>query len=58
MKPVILLGAGYRHMDKSRYADILNKYPVLTTWAAIDAVPEKHPTYCGRPGTMGRTAMY
>jgi len=52
MKPVILIGQGARHMTELLNLDI----PVLTTWMAIDIMPEDHPAFCGRPGIFGQRA--
>jgi acetolactate synthase I/II/III large subunit len=55
-KPVILLGNGARHNPALiDYLCSLN-IPVLTTWMAADLIPETHPAYCGRPGTIGQRA--
>jgi acetolactate synthase-1/2/3 large subunit len=53
-KPVILIGAGC----PQSLADKLSRLgiPVLTTWQAIDRVPETSPVFCGRPGMIGQRA--
>jgi acetolactate synthase I/II/III large subunit len=58
-RPVVLVGNGVRH------AGVINKFlvwaekagiPILTTWKALDMVPETHPLYIGRPGAVGQRA--
>jgi acetolactate synthase-1/2/3 large subunit len=56
-RPVVLVGNGVR-LDgalESFYAllDVL-KVPVLTTWKAIDFLPDDHPLFAGRPGAIGQ----
>ncbi|MCX7661460.1 MAG: thiamine pyrophosphate-binding protein, partial [Candidatus Omnitrophica bacterium] len=54
-RPVILAGNGIRLAsaleDFLKLIDYLN-IPVLTTWRAIDFLPEKHPLFFGRPGSI------
>ncbi len=56
-RPVILVGNGVRLGQAinrfRRLIDLLN-LPVLTTWKAIDFLPESHPLYAGRPGAVGQ----
>jgi acetolactate synthase-1/2/3 large subunit len=56
-RPVILAGFGIKlcRSEKSflELADLL-QIPVLTAWKAMDLLPENHPLYFGRPGTMGQ----
>lgn len=56
-RPVILAGNGIRLAgalkEFYKLIDIL-KVPVLTTWKAIDILPETHPFYAGRPGAIGQ----
>ena len=58
-RPVVLAGNGIRlsgALDAFReLIDVLG-IPVLTTWKAIDFVPEDHPLYIGRPGSVGQRA--
>jgi acetolactate synthase-1/2/3 large subunit len=58
-RPVIMPGSGVR------LAGALNIFhrliarlgvPVTPTWTAIDALPNDHPLYAGRPGTLGDRA--
>ena len=51
--PAILVGAGSRNS----FSEILSfaehfRIPILTTWSAIDLLPDDHPLYCGRPGSI------
>jgi len=54
-RPVILAGNGIRLAKAApeflKLMDIL-KIPVLTTWKAVDFLPEDHPLYFGRPGSV------
>ncbi len=56
-RPVILAGNGIRlakaQEEFLRLIEIL-KIPVLTTWKAIDFIPESHALYAGRPGSIGQ----
>ena len=58
-RPVILAGTGIR---LSGSTDIFNKVvdalqiPVTTAWNAHDLIPDDHPLYAGRPGTIGTRA--
>jgi acetolactate synthase-1/2/3 large subunit len=56
-RPVLLLGNGVRlaraQEEFRRLAEILD-VPVLTTWKALDMLPEEHPLYVGRPGSIGQ----
>ncbi len=55
-RPVIFAGGGIRlsgqHDSFVHLADRLG-IPVVTGWNAHDALPSGHPTYVGRPGTLG-----
>jgi acetolactate synthase-1/2/3 large subunit len=55
-RPVILAGAGVRlsgqHHEFLRFAERIGA-PVVTGWNAHDAIPNCHPLYVGRPGTVG-----
>jgi len=56
-RPVVLAGNGIRlsHALDDFYAMIkLLQSPVLTTWKAIDFLPEDHPLFAGRPGAIGQ----
>lgn len=56
-RPVILAGYGIKltNAQKNFYKLIKKSgIPVLTTWKAIDILPEDHPLYCGRPGAVGQ----
>jgi acetolactate synthase-1/2/3 large subunit len=56
-RPAILVGNGVRLAGAVKeflhLIDIL-KIPVLTTWKAIDLLPESHSVYVGRPGAVGQ----
>ena len=58
-RPVILAGHGVRAANAVQeflaFIEHLN-IPVLTTWKAIDLLPDDHPLYCGRPGSIGQRA--
>lgn len=55
-RPVILAGGGIRtghaHELFLQAIDRLN-IPVVTAWNAHDVLPDEHPLFCGRPGTIG-----
>jgi acetolactate synthase-1/2/3 large subunit len=53
-KPVILIGAGCPQSLADKLCTL--GIPVLTTWQAIDRVPEDSPVFCGRPGVVGQRA--
>jgi len=56
-RPVLLAGNGIRlaggEREFKRLIELL-RIPVLTTWKAIDFLPESHPLYAGRPGAVGQ----
>ncbi len=58
-RPVVLVGNGVRHAGA---VDVFLKWaeaagiPVLTTWKALDFLPDAHPLYVGRPGAVGHRA--
>lgn len=58
-RPIVLVGNGVRH---SGAVDLFLKWaesieiPILTTWKALDFLPEDHPLYVGRPGAVGQRA--
>lgn len=56
-RPVILLGNGVRLAGcVDAFHELIDKLriPVLTTWKASDLIPENHPLYCGKPGSIGQ----
>ncbi len=56
-RPVILVGNGVRlanAIDDFLKAAELLQIPVLTTWKAMDFMPEEHPLFAGRPGASGQ----
>jgi acetolactate synthase-1/2/3 large subunit len=56
-RPAILVGNGVRLADATdsflELIDVLQA-PVLTTWKALDLLPENHGLYAGRPGSVGQ----
>ena len=56
-RPVILVGNGVRLAkaidDFLEVVEALS-VPVLTTWKAIDFLPDEHPLFAGRPGASGQ----
>jgi acetolactate synthase-1/2/3 large subunit len=58
-RPVVLVGNGVRLAGA---VDVFLKWieqariPVLTTWKALDFLPDGHPLYVGRPGAVGQRA--
>lgn len=58
-RPVILAGNGIKISHAERlFLTIVNqlKIPVLTTWKAMDILPESHKYFFGRPGSIGQRA--
>ncbi|MDP2923375.1 MAG: thiamine pyrophosphate-binding protein [Candidatus Omnitrophota bacterium] len=56
-RPVILAGNGIRLSGALKdFFDLIEhlKIPVLTTWKAIDFLPEDHELFFGRPGSIGQ----
>lgn len=55
-RPVVLAGAGVRlsgqHEEFLRFVEHYG-IPVVTGWNAHDAIPNSHPLYVGRPGSVG-----
>lgn len=55
-RPVVLVGGGVRlsgaHADFLHLVDRLG-IPVVTAWNAHDVLPNEHPLFAGRPGTIG-----
>lgn len=58
-RPVVLVGNGVRHAGAVevflQWAERTG-IPVLTTWKALDFLPEDHPLLVGRPGAVGQRA--
>ena len=55
-RPLVLAGAGVRLSDtQERFLAFVERFgiPVVTGWNAHDAIPNDHPLYVGRPGTVG-----
>lgn len=58
-RPVILIGNGIRLAGAQKeLMSLINnlKIPILTTWGAIDLIPEDFDLYVGRPGIVGQRA--
>lgn len=56
-RPVILVGNGVRLSGAlPEFLELIEalKIPVLTTWKALDFLPEDHPLFAGRPGAVGQ----
>ena len=58
-RPVIYAGSGLR--SSGHYADFMDLLdrlgvPVVTAWNNNDLVPDAHPCYAGRPGSVGNRA--
>jgi thiamine pyrophosphate-dependent acetolactate synthase large subunit-like protein len=56
-RPVLYVGNGVRTggvAPQLRELIDLLQVPVLTTWKAADLIPEDHPCYIGRPGSIGQ----
>lgn len=58
-RPVVLAGNGIRHAGAIEpflaWAESVG-IPILTTWKALDFLPDDHPLYVGRPGAVGQRA--
>ena len=55
-RPVIFAGTGIRLSGGHReFMDCIEalRIPVVTAWNAHDVLPDEHPLFCGRPGTVG-----
>jgi acetolactate synthase-1/2/3 large subunit len=58
-RPVVLVGNGVRHAGAiPKFLEWVESVgiPVLTTWKALDFIPDDHPLYVGRPGAVGQRA--
>jgi acetolactate synthase-1/2/3 large subunit len=55
-RPVLFLGNGARAATGGALEELITRIgaPVLTTWKAMDLLPESHPLYAGRPGAIGQ----
>jgi acetolactate synthase-1/2/3 large subunit len=59
VRPVIFAGAGVRISGAyDLFLEVISKMgvPVVTGWNAHDLIPNDHPQYAGRPGTVGDRA--
>jgi acetolactate synthase-1/2/3 large subunit len=58
-RPMVLVGNGVRHAGAIplfvTWVESIG-IPVLTTWKALDFLPDGHPLYAGRPGAVGQRA--
>ena len=58
-RPMVLVGNGVRHAGAIgtfvKWVEAVG-IPVLTTWKALDFLPDGHPLYAGRPGAVGQRA--
>ncbi len=57
-RPIILAGYGCpgclrRKVHSAQFVEAF-QIPVLTTWKAIGLMPEEHPLFVGRPGSIGQ----
>ena len=56
-RPVILVGNGVRTAGAAKaFHQLIEalQVPVLATWKAADLLPDNHPLYAGRPGSIGQ----
>ncbi len=56
-RPIILAGNGIRLAKGiNQFKKLIEKIkiPVLTTWRALDILPQEHQLYIGRPGSVGQ----
>ena len=58
-RPVIYAGTGIRLSSQyARFLDLARRLrvPVVTAWNSNDLLPDDHPAYAGRPGSLGNRA--
>jgi len=58
-RPVLYVGSGVRLSDSyQEFLQFLEQWPIATVtgWNSNDLLWDKHPSYCGRPGTVGNRA--
>lgn len=58
-RPVIYAGTGIRLAgQEGRFLDLARRtrVPVVTAWNSNDLLPDDHPAYAGRPGSLGNRA--
>lgn len=58
-RPVIYAGTGIRLADQfEMFFDLAGRLgvPVVTAWNSNDLLPDEHPAYAGRPGSLGNRA--
>lgn len=57
-RPVVLAGNGLRHFEPLPFLEKLN-IPVIPSWKFVDVLPNDHPIFAGKCGTLGeRTANF
>ena len=58
-RPVLYVGSGIRLSGSyNEFLAFLKEWPIATVtgWNSNDLLPDDHPCYCGRPGTVGNRA--
>lgn len=58
-RPVIYVGTGIRlARQEGRFLELARRLrvPVVTAWNSNDLLPDDHPAYAGRPGSLGNRA--
>lgn len=58
-RPVIYAGTGIRLAEQyDRFLELAGRWgiPVVTAWNSNDLLPDDHPAYAGRPGSIGNRA--
>jgi thiamine pyrophosphate-dependent acetolactate synthase large subunit-like protein len=58
-RPVIYAGTGVRLAGQyERFLELAGRLgvPVVTAWNSNDLLPDDHPAYAGRPGSLGNRA--
>ena len=60
-RPVIMVGWGLAQSGDgmgalNRLLELLPTVPFMTTWKAMEAIPDYVPNFAGRPGTIGQRA--
>lgn len=58
-RPVLYVGSGIRLSESyNEFLDFLEQWPLATVtgWNSNDLLWDDHPSYCGRPGTVGNRA--
>jgi acetolactate synthase-1/2/3 large subunit len=58
-RPILYVGSGIRLSESyDEFLDFLEQWPLATVtgWNSNDLLWDDHPSYCGRPGTVGNRA--